>query len=136
MEVTAISVQQITRFNPAPKLDKSTKDWGQFEQIEKTVKWLDMEDDPISRRAGAIYGQIEDYVLQNWTNQQQKGATNFNSSTNPSMIPATMDLEERQSLLLEPNGNTTSTNCPEDEDPPKGVGAAGETGMAHRPALA
>ena len=61
---TALTVQQITRYNPAPKLEKSTKEWDQFEQVECPVKWLDMEDDHISKKAGAIYGKIEAYVLQ------------------------------------------------------------------------
>ena len=46
------------------KLEKPTKEWGQFEQVECPVKWLDMEDDHISKKAGALYGKIEAYVLQ------------------------------------------------------------------------
>ena len=65
MATTALPVQQITRFNPAPKLEKPTKEWDQFDQVECPVKWLDMEDDHISKKAGAIYGKIEAYVLQN-----------------------------------------------------------------------
>ena len=46
-EVDAMTVQQLTRFNPAPKIEKPTKECGQFEMCEKPVKWLDMEDDQI-----------------------------------------------------------------------------------------
>lgn len=65
MTLEPIAVNQITRYNPAPKLEKVTKEWSQIEPIEQTVHWLDFEDNPVSRQVGVIYSRIERYVLQN-----------------------------------------------------------------------
>lgn len=44
-----IAVNQLTRFNPAPKLEEVTKEWSQIEPTERAVQWLDYEDNQISR---------------------------------------------------------------------------------------
>ena len=60
-----IAVNQLTRFNPAPKMENPTREWIQIEAIEQPVQWLDMGDNLVSRQVGSIYGRIERYVLQN-----------------------------------------------------------------------
>ena len=62
------SVNQLTRYNPAPKMEQPTKEWVQIEPKEQSVQWLDFEDNQISRQAGVIYSRIERYV---WTTQDK-----------------------------------------------------------------
>lgn len=60
-----ISVKQLARYNPAPKLEQMTQEWSQIEPKEQSVQWLDFEGNQISRQAGIVYSKIERYVLQN-----------------------------------------------------------------------
>lgn len=60
-----ISVNQIQRFQPAPKLDKVRIEWTHLEEVDLPVKWLQMPTNSLTQRAGIIYHKIERYVLQN-----------------------------------------------------------------------
>ena len=60
----AISVQQLTKFGPAPKLHNPEKTWYQTEPQEVRVQWLQQHADPLTQQMGSMYHRIERYVLQ------------------------------------------------------------------------
>ena len=62
-DVTAVTVQQIQRYQPAPKLDKIQMEWTQLNNVELPVKWLDMETNALTQQVGGLYHKIERYVL-------------------------------------------------------------------------
>ena len=60
----AISVQQLTKFGPAPQLVNPEKTWQQIEPQEVRVQWLQQHTDPMTKQMGSMYQRIERYVLQ------------------------------------------------------------------------
>ena len=60
----AKSVQQLTKFGPAPKLEKPDRTWHQIEPQEVHVNRLNQHADPLTPQMGSMYHRIERYVLQ------------------------------------------------------------------------
>lgn len=65
-DLEPVAVQQILKFNPAPKLEHPDKEWHQIEERELPAQWLDLPSNPTSQSLGALSHRIERYVLQNF----------------------------------------------------------------------
>lgn len=60
-DLDQVTVQQIQRFHPQPRLEKIYTEWTQLDTIELPVKWMD---NAVTQLAGCLYHKIERYVLQ------------------------------------------------------------------------
>lgn len=91
-------MNQLTRFNPAPKLEQPSKEWAQIETTEQAMHWLDMEDNHISKHIGGIYGRIERYVLQNLDKPTVGRGTHLQYQKRPVCDPSKAWLWKKGSL--------------------------------------
>lgn len=60
-----VTVRQLSKYGPAPQMQKVEREWHQIEAKNVEVKWLNKEADDLTNRVGSIYDRIERYVLQN-----------------------------------------------------------------------
>lgn len=133
VEAEAMVVQQITRFNPAPKFGRPAKEWAQFEMVEKAVNWLDME----TRKSGALYGKIENCALQNLDNPTKGRGVKLQLQQKPLSDPSKPWLWKKGSLSywnqMELRLQQVAHRDPAMTPP---IGSNRTTGLAHCAALA
>ena len=60
-----VVVRQLSKFGPAPQMQKRDKEWHQIEEKQVEVKWLNKEPDNLTNQVGSLYSRIERYALQN-----------------------------------------------------------------------
>ena len=85
--VEHISLQQIVRFNPAPRLEKIRTEWTKIPEHVPDVNWLNRQNDPLTMTAGALYSRIERYVLQNIDNPKLGRGTQLTYVNRPLADP-------------------------------------------------
>lgn len=49
-----VEVRQLSKYGPAPKLDKPEREWHQIEPPQVAVKWLNQEADNLTKQMGSI----------------------------------------------------------------------------------
>lgn len=59
-----VAARQLSKFGPAPKLEKPDREWHQIEAQQIEVKWLNQITDPLTQQMGGMYNRIERFVLQ------------------------------------------------------------------------
>ena len=93
-----VTVTQIQRHQPAPKLEKISMEWTQFAEIDLPVKWLGMPTNQITQQAGQLYHKIERYVLQQHTTPSYGRGTTLNYVQKPLNDPSKPWLWKKGSL--------------------------------------
>ena len=86
--VEHIAMQQIQRYNPAPRLEHITREWTQVKEERTEVQWLAMATNPLTNKAGQLYSKIERYVLQNLENPKLGRGTHLTYVTKPLNDPS------------------------------------------------
>ena len=87
-ELQSITVQQIQRYQPAPKLQQIKTEWTQVQPADVAVNWLDLSTNNLSQKAGQLYSRIERYVLQNLDKPTLGRGTNLQYVQKPLVDPS------------------------------------------------
>ena len=87
-ELQSITVQQIQRFQPAPKLQRIQTEWTQVQPADVEVNWLDLSTNTLSQKAGQLYSKIERYVLQDLDKPTLGRGTNLQYAQKPLVDPS------------------------------------------------